>query len=133
MNVVFLDTVGLLATWDEADQWHKVAFPVYERILRDRVLVTTTTAVLLECGNAAARTTYREDIVELRLRLERSSLLISVEEDDWQRAWLEYSHGDRASAGIVDHISFAVMRRLGITQAFTNDQHFRAAGFQTLF
>jgi len=25
------------------------------------------------------------------------------------------------------------MRRLGLTEAFTNDQHFRAAGFTTLF
>jgi predicted nucleic acid-binding protein len=25
------------------------------------------------------------------------------------------------------------MRRLGIRQAFTNDEHFRAAGFETLF
>jgi len=22
MNTVFLDTVGLVALWDEADQWH---------------------------------------------------------------------------------------------------------------
>jgi predicted nucleic acid-binding protein len=32
-----------------------------------------------------------------------------------------------------DHISFVVMRRLGITEAFTNDVHFQAAGFTTLF
>jgi len=25
------------------------------------------------------------------------------------------------------------MRRLGLTQAFTNDAHFKAAGFETLF
>lgn len=37
------------------------------------------------------------------------------------------------SAGIVDHVSFSVMRRLGITEAFTNDRHFAAAGFITLF
>jgi len=30
-------------------------------------------------------------------------------------------------------MSFVVMRRLSMTQAFTNDHHFRAAGFQTLF
>jgi len=33
----------------------------------------------------------------------------------------------------VHHVSFAVMRRLGIIDAFTNDRHFRAAGFNTLF
>jgi predicted nucleic acid-binding protein len=29
--------------------------------------------------------------------------------------------------------TFAVMRRLGIRQAFTNDRHFQEAGFETLF
>jgi len=33
----------------------------------------------------------------------------------------------------VDHVSFVVMRRLGVGRAFTNDRHFRAAGFETLF
>ena len=70
MNAVFLDTVGLLAIWDEDDQWHKIASPVYERILQDRLLVVTTTAVLLECGNAAARTHFRDDVVALKQRLE---------------------------------------------------------------
>ena len=36
-------------------------------------------------------------------------------------------------AGIVDLVSFAVLRRLGITQVFTNDKHFTAAGFEVLF
>jgi predicted nucleic acid-binding protein len=33
----------------------------------------------------------------------------------------------------VDHVSFAVMRRLGISKAFTNDRHFKAAGFEPMF
>ncbi len=36
-------------------------------------------------------------------------------------------------AGIVDQVSFIVMRRWGITEAFTNDRHFQAAGFRALF
>ena len=43
------------------------------------------------------------------------------------------SRDEAGQAGIVDHVSFAVMRRLGITQAFTNDRHFQTAGFETLF
>ena len=41
--------------------------------------------------------------------------------------------GDAGHAGIVDHISFVVMRRLEIADAFSNDGHFQAAGFTTLF
>ena len=50
-----------------------------------------------------------------------------------ETAWSHFVRGTAGSAGIVDHVSFAVMRRLGITQAFTNDKHFSAAGFQVLF
>ena len=40
---------------------------------------------------------------------------------------------DVFDAGIVDQISFVVMRRLGVSRAFTNDRHFRAAGMEPLF
>ena len=32
MNAVFLDTVGLLALWDEADQWHGLADRAFTRL-----------------------------------------------------------------------------------------------------
>jgi len=99
MNDAFLDTVGMIAVWDDTDQWHADAQRAYDRLFsRGRKLVTTS-AVLCECANASARRTYRSDVC----------------------------------AGIVDHVSFIVMRRLGITDAFTNDRHFQAAGFTTLF
>ena len=75
MRVVFADTVGLLAIWDDRDQWHQQASVVYAELF------------------------------------ERQSA---------------------PSAGIVDHISFGVMRRLGVHEVFTNDRHFAAAGFQVL-
>ncbi len=52
---------------------------------------------------------------------------------DWDLAWAAYARGDAGEAGIVDHVSFIIMRRLGITDAFTNDRHFKTAGFNTLF
>jgi len=48
-------------------------------------------------------------------------------------AWLDYERRAAGDAGIVDQVSFAVMRRLGITEAFTNNKHFSAAGFVVLF
>jgi len=52
---------------------------------------------------------------------------------DLESAWPAFERGQAGQAGIVDHVSFVVMRRLGLTQAFTNDAHFRAAGIETLF
>ncbi len=34
--------------------------------------------------------------------------------------------------GLVDCVSFVVMRETGITDALTNDKHFRQAGFNAL-
>lgn len=133
MSQVFLDTVGLLALWDTADQWHAAAEAAYVRVQAARSTVTTTTFVLLECGNAAARRPYRATVDRLRGGLENSRLLVTPTPADWRLAWEAYRRGEADDAGIVDHVSFVVMHRLGLTQAFTNDRHFRAAGFETLF
>lgn len=89
--------------------------------------------VLWECGNASARRTYRPDVCELRRTLLQEELLIEPTAQEIENAWAAYERGDAGQAGIVDHVSFQVMRRLGITEAFTNDKHFQAAGFTVLF
>jgi predicted nucleic acid-binding protein len=133
MSVVFLDTVGLIAQWDTGDQWHNLADAAYQQMVAQRKSVLTTTFIVLECGNTAARRTFRNDVCTLRHTLELRHELIVPTEDDWKDAWAAYERGEAAQAGIIDHVSFAVMRRLGITEAFTNDRHFQAAGFTTLF
>jgi predicted nucleic acid-binding protein len=133
VNAVFLDTVGLLAVWDEDDQWHAAAEAAYHQIVGQRLPVMTTTFVLLECGNSSARRPYRQNVCALRQALEQRQELIVPTAEDWTNAWQAYERGEAGQAGIVDHVSFSVMRRLGLTQAFTNDRHFVAAGFQVLF
>lgn len=133
MRTVFLDTVGLIATWDEDDQWHPLAEPVFKALVRQRLRLVTTSQVLYECGNAAARKSYRSDVEAFRRELAGFGDLIESTADDLDRAWADYARGLADSAGIVDHVSFTVMRRLGLSDAFTNDRHFRAAGFQILF
>jgi predicted nucleic acid-binding protein len=133
MTAVFLDTVGVIAVWDKADQWHELAALAYQQLLKqDRQLVTTQ-LVLVECGNAAARRPYRRRVNALRAQLAQDQLLIELTFEDFEQAWEAYDRGEAAEAGIVDHVSFVVMRRLGITDAFTHNHHFSAAGFNTLF
>jgi predicted nucleic acid-binding protein len=130
---VFLDTVGILAVLDEDDQWHGAASIAYQPLVASRCRLLTTHYVLLECGNSAARGPFRADIDDLRQRLIRRGCLIEVTTDDTEAAWAAYRRGEAANAGIVDQLSFVVMRRLGLTDAFTCDHHFVAAGFTTLF
>jgi predicted nucleic acid-binding protein len=130
---VFLDTVGLLAVWDVTDQWNAAADAAYRDITRRGRQVLTTPLVIWECGNAAARRPFRQRVNVLRQRLMNEGLLIEPAREEIEAAWAAYDRGEASHAGIVDHISFVVMRRLGLTQAFTNDAHFRAAGYETLF
>lgn len=130
---IFLDTVGLIAAWDRKDQWHESATAAYGRIKDEAAPTLSTSYIMLECGNAAARKPFREPVARLRLKLETAGQLIFPTEADWAQAWAAYERGEGANAGIVDQVSFVVMRRLGIARAFTNDGHFKAAGFEVLF
>lgn len=133
MNLVLMDTVGLLALWNASDQWHKSATIAFNTIDQNQTALVTNAFILLECGNAAARSSIREKVAQVRTEWELAGTLIWPTDEDWSQGWFAYQRGEADSAGIVDHISFATMRRLGITKAFTNDHHFRAAGFEILF
>jgi uncharacterized protein len=133
MNDVFLDTVGLLAVWSKQDQWHSAAEAVYHDLHQNARRLLTTPLVLWECGNAAARRPFRSRVNRLRQRLIQEGLMVEPTAKEVEDAWAAYDRGESAQAGIVDHVSFVVMRRLGITEAFTNDRHFQAAGFKALF
>jgi uncharacterized protein len=133
MREVFLDTVGLIAPWNRSDQWHAAASAAFQGLDPGRTRLITTRYILLECGNEAARRPYRDKVVALRADLGLSGGLVEPAPADIELAWQEYAHSVTGFAGIVDQVSFAVMRRLRLTEAFTNDRHFAAAGFTTLF
>ena len=63
MNPLFLDTVGLIALWDEDDQWHEAASRVFQEFRAARAPLLTTSYVLAELPvNAAARTEFRLEV-----------------------------------------------------------------------
>ncbi len=133
MNDVFLDTVGMIVVWNKAYQWHTEAEAAYQDLHQNARRLLTTPLVLWECGNAAARRPFRSQVNRLRQFLIQEGLLIEPTPQEIDAAWAAYDRGEVAQAGIVDHVSFVVMRGLGITEGFTNDWHFQAAGFVVLF
>jgi uncharacterized protein len=130
---VFLDTVGLLALWDHSDQWHLPATRAFQEFSKERASLYTSSLVLLECANAAARRPYRKVVAALWRKMRTAERVFRPTDEDWEEAWLEYERGPVGGPGVVDLISFRAMRQLGIERAFTNDRHFRDSGFQVLF
>lgn len=133
MKRILMDTVGFLALWNSKDPWHDAAQNVFSNLTRQGVDFATTSLIMLECANAAARTRFRNDVVEIRRQFSIDGKLEYPTEAEMDAAWEAYARGEATEAGLVDHTSFIIMRRLGITDVFTNDRHFRAAGFHTLF
>jgi predicted nucleic acid-binding protein len=133
VNTIYLDSVGLLALWDQRDQWHVAAKACLAARDPDTTRYVTTSYVLLECANHAARRVYRAEVVRMREELGMAGDLYDPLPEEVHSAWDDYARGIAGTASLVDLVSFAVMRRLGIAQAFTNDKHFAAAGFKVLF
>lgn len=133
MKDVFLDTVGLIAILNQSDQWRLAALASFETLKANRRGFITTNLILYEAANSLARTPLRAAISDLRDELRDQGRVIVPTDADGELGWSRYRSGDARDASIVDCISFVVMRRLGITEVFSNDRHFSAAGFQTLF
>jgi len=119
--------------FDFLNSWHVAATACFAGIDLKTTRLVTTAWVLLECANHSARKPYRLEVVRLRDDLGLAGDLYEPLAEEVAQAWQEYAQGIAGTAGIVDLVSFAVMRRLGITDAFTNDKHFTAAGFNVLF
>lgn len=133
MNKVFLDTAGLIALWDGADQWHAAAGEAMSLLDVPGTRFVTSPYILLECGNSLARTPFRAKVCLFRQELVEQDDLVEPSAAEIEEAWAAYWRDSAGGAGIVDQVSFVIMRRLGITDVFSNDRHFKAAGFNTLF
>ena len=131
MNSVFVDTSFVVALVNEKDQYHNRATELAD--LLDGYPLLTTDAVLLEIGNALARN-FKEEAVQIIEDFLSSDEVEIVHLDIvlFQRAFELYrTHKDK-TWGMVDCMSFIVMRERVIADALINDKDFAQAGFNAL-
>jgi len=130
-NKIFVDTLFVVALINQRDQYHQQASELADS-LEIHPLITTD-AVLLEIGNALARN-YKDEAVEIIEHFLTSNEveIVRLTPELFTQAFTLYkTHQDKAW-GLVDCISFVVMKQTAVTQALTFDQHFVQAGFQAL-
>jgi len=58
--------------------------------------------------------------------------VVELDKEDYDESWQMYSDRTDKEWSLTDCISFTVMKRNGIRDAFTNDHHFEQAGFNVL-
>lgn len=128
---LFVDTSFIVASVNWRDQYHERATLAAKHYGDLPLLVTD--AVLLEVGNALARD-YKAASVQIMERFLSSDGVEVVHLDPllFARAFDLYKSYQDKAWGLVDCISFTVMREAGITAALTFDHHFEQAGFQVL-
>jgi predicted nucleic acid-binding protein len=125
---LFVDTGYILALVNENDRYHAEALALSERY--DGQPVVVTDAVLLEIGNALSRMDRSAAVQTIQdLRDSSETTVVSLTPELFQAAFDLYRRHTDKQWGLVDCVSFIVMRRMGLTTALAFDQHFVQAGF----
>ena len=128
---ILIDTSFLVALVNEHDEHHEAAIRcsfLYEG--RPKVV---TQAVLLEAGNGLARRFKLQAVVMFDSFFRATDVeVIPITEDLFARSYSLFRSYVDKDWGLVDCVSFIVMRDRHLTDALTLDQHFVQADFQAL-
>jgi predicted nucleic acid-binding protein len=126
---VFVDTSALLALLDADEARHEEARAIWQRLLGADVPIATTNYVLVETCALAQRRLGNSAVRVL------ADDLLSVVDIEWigrdvhERAASAVIAANRRDLSLVDAVSFEVMRRRSLNEAFAFDRHFADAGF----
>lgn len=127
---VFLDTGYFVAFLVPRDQWFQKAVNAAHtdfRAVTSSLVVNETVSLLQARGLLSTALAWLSGI-----RADPKTLIIYVDAALQVDGWGLFHRYAGSGANAIDCTSFAVMRSLNIKQAFTFDQHFRAAGFEIL-
>ncbi len=130
MNAVFADTSFYLALLREDDPAHARALAAVKR----SQLIVTTEFILLELGNACARTSDHADFLAhvAGMRASPRVRIIPLDSRLLNRGLELMAARPDKDWSITDCVSFVVMADEGLKEALTGDQHFEQAGFAAL-
>lgn len=133
-NEVFLDTGYVIALSVESDEFHERAEELAQLLAAEQTRLVTTRAILLEIGNALSKERYRQAVIELLDALEQdpSVKIIPLSEELFTQALNLFRNRTDKEWGLVDCVSFIVMREYELTEALTMDKHYEQAGFRAL-
>lgn len=129
---IFVDTSAFYAVLDREDENHASARETWLRLLREEHTLVTSNYILLETSallqnriGIPALRTFHEDVEPL--------LRVVWITGDRHTSGVEAAlAASRKRLGVVDCISFQVMRESAVETAFSFDRHFTEQGFTTI-
>ncbi len=134
MNPIFVDTSSLIAIGNKRDAFHLKALETRKSLLNADSDFVTTSAVLLEFGNAFSPVKLRHVAVAMIEAIIASKKWNCLELNDQLLAegFDLYRRMSDKDWGLVDCISIVAAKKMGVNQIFTTDHHFEQAGFSIL-
>jgi uncharacterized protein len=134
MIEVFLDTSYAISLAVVSDQLHPQALALAQQLRNDKTRLIVTRAVMLEIGNSLSKARYRNAAIALLNALEVDPLveIVDLNLEDYQTAFALFQQRSDKEWGLVDCISFVIMKQRGLYEALTADGHFVQAGFRAL-
>jgi uncharacterized protein len=133
-NHVFVDTSALIAIGNKRDAFHAQALEVNERLIKSNSFFVTSSAILLEFGNAFSTVNLKPFSIRLIDAIMQSKKWKSVvvDENIMNDSFDLYKQMIDKDWGFVDCTSIVLAKSLGIQNVFSTDHHFEQAGFNIL-
>lgn len=123
VNKLLVDTSFIVALVNERDQYHERAIESADQY--DGQSLVVTDGVLLEVANALARGYKAEAIQVIEDLLAAEDVeIVHMTIDLFNQAFNLYKTHQDKTWGLVDCVSFVVMRDRGIRAALSFDRHF---------
>lgn len=134
MNKIFIDTNGWIALNSKRDNLYSKALTLNRELLQKGFEYVTTNFILDETYTWLAIKAAHSMAVDLgeKIRCSKKIRVVHITEEVEEEAWQLFKQYRDKNFSFTDCTSFAVMRKLGITKAFTNDRHFRQMEFEAV-
>ncbi|AKX94574.1 DNA-binding protein [Moorella thermoacetica] len=134
MKKLFVDTSAWVAVVNRRDQYHTIAAPFYKKALKEYGQLLTTNLVAaetyvllrLDSGLDVALGWWEKISASLKIQV------VYIDSDITTEAVKLLRKFDDQTFSLTDAVSFKVMERGGIEEAFAFDVHFKVAGFTML-
>lgn len=128
--LVYVDTSALCAILFDSDAQHQAAARFWAESISTRQLLVTTNYVLLETHALLQRRLGMGPVQDLESGIVPALGIHWVDSALHDRAVAAVLGANRRDLSLVDCVGFEVMRRLGIREVFSFDQHFSEQGFE---
>lgn len=121
--VAFVDSSALVALADRDDATHQPAVEAYRTLLNDGYCLFTTNHVVAETFGLLASRTGLDTARTWLSKMSLAVYIVDSQDEDRARQML-IGTGAPNPASYVDAVSYVVMERLGVTDAFAIDPDF---------